>query len=274
MSLAGPDATAASREVRFERLRRPELEAYADAGAVVLVPIGAVEQHGPHLPVETDTFAATACALECARAFDDVLVAPPVAWGLSHGHAGLGGTLTLRPSTLLELGVDLMESLVRSGFPRIVWVNGHAGNRPALGLFVYEAKRRWGLSVAAVTYFELAAESFAAGRASELGGAGHACEFETSLMLHLDPDRVGDPSAVSRPVVPLTNHEFRDLTANGPAQVGFTFAERFPEGVAGEPGLGTAELGRDLYRAACAALADFVRELRSAPLFGALPAPG
>ena len=271
MNAGAPPATAAGREVRFERLRRPELDGYASSDAVVLIPIGAVEQHGPHLPVETDTFAATACALECARSFDDVLVAPAIPWGLSHGHAELGGTLTLRPSTLLDLGVDLMESLVNSGFPRIVWVNGHAGNRPALGLLVYEAKRQWGLSVAALTYYELAAERFVAGRASALGGAGHACEFETSLMLHLDADRVGDASAVCHPVVPLTSHDFQDITVSGPAQVGFTFAERFPDGVAGEPGLATPELGRDIFRAACAALSDFVRELKSTPLFGALP---
>lgn len=259
---------AADRETRFERLRRPELDEYAKAGAVVLIPIGAIEQHGPHLPVETDTFAATACALECARAFDDVLVAPPVPWGLSHGHAALGGTLSIRPSTLLELGVDLMDSLVQSGFPRIAWVNGHAGNRPALGLLVYEAKRRWGLSVAAVTYYELAAARFEALRASELGGAGHACEFETSLMLHLDPERVVGQTEVSHRVVPLTSHDFQDISVSGPAQIGFTFAERFPDGVAGEPGLATRELGREIYGAACEALIDFVRELKAAPLFG------
>lgn len=256
------------REVRFEKLRRPEVTAYADAGATILVPIGATEQHGPHLPIDTDTFAAATFALECARAFDDVLVLPAVPWGLSNAHVDLGGTLTLSPTTLLGLGVDLTESLVRIGFGRIVWVNGHLGNKPFLGLMVYESKRRFGLSVGAATYFELGAEQFNRVRKTPIGGTGHACEFETSLLMHLSPDVVLAYESEPSPVEPFTSWDFRDITVAGSASIGYTFAERFPLGVAGDPTAATAETGAAIFKACREALISFVGQYKTVPLVG------
>lgn len=254
------------REVRFEKLRLPEIAAYAQGEATILVPIGAIEQHGPHLPVETDTFAATTFALECARAFDDVLVAPAVPWGLSNAHSELGGTLTVRPTVLLELGMDLTESLVKMGFGRIVWVNGHLGNKPFLGLVVYESKRRFGLSVGAATYFELGAEGFNQVRRTPIGGTGHACEFETSLLLHLAPEAVARYVAEASPVEPFTSWDFCDITVPGLASIGYTFAERFPLGVAGDPAAATAETGAVIFDACREALTSFVREYKEVAL--------
>lgn len=259
-------ASSPEREVRFEKLRLPELQEYAASRATVLVPIGAIEQHGPHLPVDTDTFAATTVALACAQEFDDVLVAPAVPWGLSNAHVDLGGTLTLRPSTLLDVGMDLTESLVGAGFGRIVWVNGHLGNRPFLGLIVYESKRRFGLSVGALTYFELGAEVFNRIRQTAIGGTGHACEFETSLLLHLAPERVATYDDGPFPVEPFTDYDFRDITHAGAAAIGYTFKERFPTGVAGDPGPATRATGEAIFGACRDALVAFVEQYQEIPL--------
>jgi creatinine amidohydrolase len=259
-------ADSRAREVRFEKLRLPELKAYAAGEATILIPVGAIEQHGPHLPVETDTLAATTMSITCAQAFDDVLVLPAVPWGLSNSHVDLGGTLSLRPTTLLELGMDLTESLVRMGFGRIVWVNGHLGNRPFLGLVVYESKRQFGLSVGALTYFELGAEEFNRVRQTAMGGTGHACEFETSLLLHLVPDAVGSYEGGPHPVAPFTTYDFRDITHAGPASIGYTFKERFPEGIAGDPSVASAETGAVIFAACRDALISFVKQYQQVPL--------
>lgn len=256
------------REVAFRKLTQPELQRHAERGATILIPFGAIEQHAAHLPVDTDTYNAERFCVAAAEAFDDVLVAPAIPWGLSHAHVGRGGTLSLRPSTCLDLIVDLIDSTVASGFERIVLVNGHHGNKPMLALAVYEAKRLHGLSIGAVTYYDLAAAAFAAVRATELGGSGHACEFETSLMLHLQPAAVGDHGAVSRPVEPRTSSDFRDLLDPGTTAVGYTFPERFPEGVMGDPRAATEATGAAIFEAASAALIEFVDEFRRLPPYG------
>lgn len=253
------------REVRFEKLARPAIERFAERATVLLFPFGAIEQHGPHLPVETDTFNAQRFCLDAATALEDVLVAPAVPWGLSHAHVGCGATLSLRPSTCLELAMDLTESAIRAGFTRIIWVNGHHGNKPILGLIVYEAKRVHGLSVGAVTYYDLAAEAFGSARATPPGGSGHACEFETSLMLHLQPDAVGDYAAVKRPIEPRTDGDMRDLLHPGTTAIGYTFEERFPEGVMGDPTLASAATGSRLYEAARDQLVTFIEQFRALP---------
>jgi creatinine amidohydrolase len=260
-------------QVHFRKLTQPQLQRHAENGATVLIPFGAIEQHGDHLPVDTDTYNAERFCFVAAEAFDDVLVAPAIPWGLSHAHIGRGGTLSLRPATCLSLIADLIDTMVASGFERIVLVNGHHGNKPMLALAVYEAKRLHGLSIGAVTYYDLAGDAFASARATAPGGSGHACEFETSLMLHFEPTAVGDHSAVSRPVEPRTASDFRDLLDPGSTAIGYTFAERFPEGVMGDPRAATAATGSVIFEAASTALIAFVDEFRRLPPHGVRAEP-
>jgi creatinine amidohydrolase len=256
-----PDA----REVQLRRLAQPELASYAASDATVLIPVGAIEQHGPHLPVEMDVYAAEQVSAAAAREFDDVLVAPSIPWGLSHAHVDLGGTISIGPTTMLALAADVTETLLRSGFRRQVWINGHHGNKPILALIVYEAKRRHGLSVGAITYYDLAAGEFGDARQSETGGSGHACEFETSLLMHLSPDAVGDAQGIRRPVQPRTPRDFRDLTDPGQTAIGYTFAERFPEGIMGDPTVASPETGERIWEAAVAGVVEFLADFRTLP---------
>jgi creatinine amidohydrolase len=119
--------------------------------------------------------------------------------------------------------------------------------------------------VGAVTYYDLAAEAFESARASALGGTGHACEFETSLMLHLQPDAVGDYSEVQRPINPRTASDMRDLLHPGTTAIGYTFDERFPEGVMGDPTVSSTTTGRAIYQQALERLTAFIDEFRHLP---------
>jgi creatinine amidohydrolase len=253
------------REPRLQKLTQPELADHAAGGATVLIPIGAVEQHGTHLPVETDVYNAEEVSLRAAREFDDVLVAPPIPWGLSHAHVGLGGTLSIRPTTFLSLAMDLTESLVAAGFERLVWINGHHGNKPVVALVVYESKRLHGLSVGGITYYDMAAEAFGGVRRSDVGGSGHACEFETSLMLHLRPEAVGEHTGVKRPIQERAPGDFRDLVQPGSAAIGYTFPERFPEGVMGDPTEASAATGQAILEASVGGLVAFLGAFRTLP---------
>jgi creatinine amidohydrolase len=253
------------RRVRWEQLTLHQLRQEAEHNAVVLIPVGAIEQHGPHLPVETDTFIANRVCEDSARVLDHVLVAPPVAWGLSNAHVDVGATLSLRPSTMIDLGIDLSESLIRSGFARQIWVNGHASNEAVLATLVYEIKRLFGVSAGALSYYELGSDEFTQGRVSRTGGALHACEFETSLMLHLSMNDIGDVDSVHY-VEPLTRFDVRDGFQPAVARIGYTFAERFPGGVAGDPSNATSEFGGRIYRTCVERLTAFISEFRNVEL--------
>ena len=252
------------RSVRFEQHTLHELRSASEREAVVLIPIGAIEQHGPHLPVETDTLLATRVCEGAATRLDDVLVAPPVPWGLSNAHVGLGGTLSLRPTTMFALSIDIIESLIRSGFTRQIWVNGHASNDPALAMVVYEAKRLFGISIGALSYFSLGDDTFERLRKTPVGGTLHACEYETSLMLHV-ASGIADTD-VAHYIEPLTEFDIADGSQPGVARIGYTFAERFPEGVAGDPRSASEATGREVFDACVAGLAEFVTAFRNVDL--------
>jgi creatinine amidohydrolase len=248
--------------VRFSDLTRTELNALAERSAIVLVPIGAIEQHGAHLPADTDTFLAEHFALECARSLDYVIVAPAIPWGLSGNHVPLGATISLRPQTHLELLTDVAKGLLDSGFPNQVWINGHNGNRPTLALLVYECQVRWGVSIAAVSYYDFGMERYREIRRSPVGGELHAGELETSLMLALAPARVRGPVSGGALVEPLTSFDARDAASGGPAHIGYDYSRRFPDGVAGDPDAADEATGREVAQADLAGLLAFVEDYR------------
>lgn len=178
--------------VHWADLNRAELSEILPR-AVVILPIGAVEQHGEHLPTGTDTRIVTALIEEgAARAAGecglDVVIAPPVAVGASEHHQAFGGTLSVRAETLVDLLCDLMASMVRAGAAKVLLVNGHGGNSGVCHAAASSASSRGGIDVGHVDYWRLMSSSAP-------DTPGHAGAFETSMMLLLEPDRV-------RPVAP------------------------------------------------------------------------
>ncbi|MGW7533233.1 creatininase family protein [Amycolatopsis sp. NPDC054798] len=164
--------------------------------ALVLLPIGATEQHGPHLPTGTDAFlAAAACEraaeLAAPRAERTLLLAPPIPYGASDHHLPFNGTLSLSAQTLLQLLDDLARSIAVQGGQRVVVVNGHGGNVGVCHAFAGAASTRHGLAVAHIDYWRvLEPEDIV---------PGHAGEFETSMMLAVRGELVRKPTAREKP---------------------------------------------------------------------------
>ena len=172
---------------RWDALTREELGALAP-DALLVLPLGTTEQHGPHLATGTDALIAGVVAERAARAArrpETILLAPTLAYGASHHHLPFGGTLSLRVTTFGRVLADLLGSAAAAGVRRAFLVNGHGGNVAACRIAVDEAAREHGILAATTLVGQLVDPA-------ELGEqvAGHAGIFETSVVLALDPDRV------------------------------------------------------------------------------------
>lgn len=182
--------------LHFEELTRADARAIAPTALVVL-PVGATEQHGPHLPVGTDTYAVTHIAHAAAAALPEsipVLVAPCLPFGSSHHHLPFGGTLSLSTDTYYRVLVDLVESLITDGFRRIFILNGHGGNNELIQLAARDMALQHAAHLAAASYWAIAWDALIAAEAHLHGGLpGHSGVFETSLMLALRPELVRTP---------------------------------------------------------------------------------
>jgi creatinine amidohydrolase len=228
----------------------------------VLLPIGAIEQHGDHLPVDVDIHASTEVCREVADRDSHVIVAPPLPFGFSAAQTYRPGTITLRSSTLLEVLRDVCASILECGFTRLLVVNGHNGNKWMAGQLVTELPRNPGTFVGMLTYFDLALGAFTEYRSTPLGGEGHAGELETALELHLRPELVID-NRVTRYVTPNSAYGFVDLAVRGPlAGGGMSMRSQYPEGVMGDPGPATAELGGHVLEAAVVGIQEIMAEAR------------
>jgi mycofactocin system creatininase family protein len=194
--------------------------------ALVLLPIGSTEQHGPHLPLDTDSVIAHAVAQRAATAMPTALVAPPLPYGASGEHAGFPGTVSIGHEALCTVLVEAVRSLsLWAG--RIVLVNGHGGNIATLDT-VLRFLRTEGHAVAWTG-------------CSIPGADAHAGRTETSVMLHLAPERVRLESAVvgdTRPLAVL----LPELMAHGVRSVS-------PSGVLGDPTGASAEEGSRMLHA-------------------------
>jgi creatinine amidohydrolase len=165
--------------------------------AVVLFPIGATEQHGPHLPTGTDSFAVEHLARAAAQAVSDripIVVAPTLPFGSSHHHLPFGGTMSLGTETFYRVVLDLAESLIVGGFRRIMILNSHGGNNELIQCVARDLALKHPAHLAAVSYWAPAWDALVDREAHRHGRVpGHAGAFETSLMLALRPELVREP---------------------------------------------------------------------------------
>jgi len=181
-------------EVFWDRLSAERLRGLAEREAIVLVPVGSTEQHGPHLPTGVDSFLSTEVSRRTAQMVltrQPIVVAPTVWCGLADHHVSFGGTFSLRLSTFHALLHDLCRSIVHAGFRRIVLVNGHGGNMGGLSGLQQELTRELNIEVATTTYFMECLPEIAA-ILDDQDCIMHACEGETSMMMALANDLVDD----------------------------------------------------------------------------------
>lgn len=229
--------------MRLEEMRWPEVAAIAHDLPVV-VPIAAVEQHGRHLPVFTDSMLLGEVVRRANEALADRVVWTPLLWlGNSHHHLDFAGTLSAAPRTYLDVLGDLIDNLVTHGFRRIVLLNGHGGNIVPGQQAVFEARQRYrgrdDLLLLATTYWQLGGKPHLEDSTIAQQQMGHACEWETSMIMHLSPHLVGDVSVI-KPVSPAMPFE--------PATQGWITKERTEPGHIGDPRRATAAKGETLFR--------------------------
>ncbi len=177
----------------FAEMTREELRAAA-SDALVVLPLGATEQHGPHLPVGTDYFTVEHVARAAgALAAEEIplLVAPALPFGCSQHHIPFGGTFSLTTETYYQAVRDLTLAVIRSGFRRLFLLNGHGGNHELAQLAARDLALEYPAHIAAASYWNIAWDALVAEQAHVgMGLPGHAGIFETSVMLALREELV------------------------------------------------------------------------------------
>lgn len=226
------------KKVLWQEMRRTEIEEAAKDGAVVIIPVGSIEQHGNHLPVNTDVNCCYSIAKRVAELIDDflVVVAPPMWWGFSPHHMKYPGTISLKFHTYFDLLTEVAVSIAMHGFKKIFFLNGHGGNVGAINTMRAQLMNENNVpSCVGYTYWKLMDEKLKAISEKDFR-IGHAGEIETSLQLYLQPELVDKEAASWSP------------------------------GVVGDPTKGTYEKGKQLFEAAVDAVAAMVRDYHSGKL--------
>lgn len=230
------------KKILWQEMRRTEIEEAAKANAVVIIPVGSIEQHGNHLPVNTDINCSFSIAKSVAEIIDDfpVLVAPPIWWGFFPHHSLSrelnSGTISFKFHTYIDVLTDVATSIAAHGFKKIVFLNGHGGNTGVIGSIRRKLMDEDNVpSCVGYTYYRFVDEELNA--ISEVDfSLGHAGEMETSLQLYLQPELV-DKGAVT-----------------------------WAPGVVGDPTKGTYEKGKRLFEAAVNAVVTMIQDYHSGKL--------
>jgi creatinine amidohydrolase len=253
----------------YERLTWPEVRRAVAEERLALIPVATLEDHGLHLPLDTDLrLTSEICRRAAEAAADEVVLLPAIPHGYSPHHMDFPGTITIAWDTFTRYLVDVGTSVARHGFTRLLYVNGHGSNQN----FVEAAARLVGVEhpgvLAAAAFYlsgERAAQVIAGVRESERGGIAHACELETSLYLAIDPDAVDMAGAVDELGYAESEHVWLDWS-DGPLKLMPWWSSFSSTGVQGRPTLASAKKGERLLAAAVDEVVGFVRELRSRPL--------
>ena len=227
-----------------------------DRDTPVIVPVAALEQHGRHMPVFTDSMLLGEIVARAHRSFAESALVAPLMWlGNSHHHMDFPGTLSADPRVYLDLLSGLVDNFIRHGFRRIVILNGHGGNDVPARQVIFELRQRYrerqDLLLLAATYWHLADPP---SRLADLqqNEMGHACEWETSRILRLAPQLAHDHTQVAE--IPFGNPFL-------PASRAWTMPDRSPPGHIGDAAAATAEKGEQLLQLFADAVVGFIERV-------------
>ncbi|MCO7125916.1 creatininase family protein [Sporolactobacillus shoreicorticis] len=248
---------------KWENLTRDEIAAIDKDSAIVFLPTAATEQHGPHLPVGTDAIILSKLIdhfIE-TQEFDEgsLLFAPLLNVGKSNEHMGFAGTLTYGTQTYYAVLHDIAGAIAKSGFKKLVLFNSHGGNTDMLNMISRDLRIDFGMEVFVFDWWFTSFWDKGLKGLKQSGkyGVFHACELETSLMLHAAPETVHMELAVDEdPIEALRDNDF--VTLFGPYNAGWKTSDVTKSGVIGAPTYATAEKGKRLFDYAVKELKDIL----------------
>lgn len=246
---------------RLAELRAPQVVELITSRSVLVQPVGSIEQHGAHLPFETDLLVAAAAAEAVVEERGDELdlwLLPPLVYTKSNEHSWAPGTIWLSPATLLGVLDDLGRSLAKLSAERLAFVNGHGGNTTLLNIACREVRLNHGL-MTFLLHPQVPADHGGRSTEAEMGMGIHGGLEETSMVLHLRPDLV-DMSQAERHV-PEALDANRHVRFGGDVSFGWSSADFGSSGVIGDPTGATAERGKLLFDGAVQTLGEALAEV-------------
>ena len=246
--------------MRFAEMTAPEIRDLSREGTLIVAPIAACEQHSRHLPVFTDSILVGAVADAVESSLPDQVLLLPVLWmGASEHHLPFGGTLTASLSTYELMLMELLTPLLRDGFRRTMLLNGHGGNIDPLRIALRRLDVQFPRAVlTGAAYWELAEPEIAALCEGPRKVMGHACEIETSMIMHLRPDLVRHDLILDDP----------DEDAGALRSISWArdFGRRTHHGAVGHPESADAERGRRMLEAIARKVTTVAEEVLKVPL--------
>lgn len=254
----------------WQHLTSPQVEELAARDPVAILPLAAIEQHGPHLPLSTDLdigqgllrLATAQLPLDCPA-----VMLPPQLLGASEEHGHFAGTLSLDAATVQDMIVEIGRQLATLGIRRLLLFNSHGGNRQVMDLAGLRLRRRHGMLVVKCSYFRFPLPPALPLGAGELQHGFHGGAVETSLMLHFHPERVRRDCLRSFPSFGLElAQSMARLGPEGQASFAWMAEDLNEAGVVGDTREASEALGRELAAHYAAATAELILETRSFPL--------
>ncbi len=253
----------------YERLTWPEVRFAAEQDRVCLIPVATLEDHGPHMPIDTDLrITAEICRRAAVEVEDDVVLLPAIPHGYSPHHMDFPGPITIGWDTFTRYLVDIGTSLARHGFRRMLFLNGHGSNQNLVEMAARLVGVEFPEVLAGAAFYLSGRESAKLVdkvRESELGGMAHACELETSIYLAIDAEAVDMEKAVDELGYRQSEYAYMDWS-DGPLKLMPWWSSFSTTGVQGRATRGTAEKGEKLLRGAVEELVGMIRDLKERPL--------
>jgi creatinine amidohydrolase len=254
--------------IKFEELRSPEIEQFIKNDGMVIVPIGACEVHGRHLPVITDTMMAYNASIDAARKMSakiPVSVLPAVWFGYSISILkNWPGTITIRPKVLIDLVYNICQSLIDMGIDKILIVNGHGNNPGVLDVVVRSIGDDFKVFPGITNIYDCWDREYVSKhRKTKSGGIGHACEIETSVVLHLNENLV-DMSLADDTDIMKSNLKTCPVdwgtAKKRKLYLSTWFLENSRYGGAGDPSGATKEFGKKIHNMTVEGLCEVIEE--------------
>lgn len=237
---------------RFEEFSWPEIRDAVAQNRVAVLPVGTVEQHGPHLPLVTDVLTAAEMSRRAVeRIPEQAIVLPPVYYSFNEHHMDFPGTIAIQGETVIRYVTDIGLSLARHGFRKVLLVNGHGSNVPFLDISARNITNQTEAICAMVSWWSLVPKSVMSKlRESEYpGGMAHGCELETSVLLYLRPDLVQFEKAERDIRFKSSEFFYWDLERPSPVVFQEWFSRYSKTGTVGDPTKATKAKGEEFVNA-------------------------